>query len=56
MRGDDPLKITQRCRHATFSTTELYMREAEAVRDCPPPLAEELIGAANQARPGGTSR
>jgi integrase len=28
VRGDDPLKIKQRCGHATFSTTELYIREA----------------------------
>jgi integrase len=30
VRGDDPLKSKQRCGHATFSTTELYIREAEA--------------------------
>ena len=28
-RGDDPLKIKQRAGHATFSTTEGYIREAE---------------------------
>lgn len=33
IRGDDPLKIKQRAGHATFSTTEGYIREAEAVRD-----------------------
>jgi len=33
VRGDDPLKIKQRAGHSTFSTTELYIREAEAVRD-----------------------
>jgi hypothetical protein len=33
VRGDDPLKIKQRCGHTTFSTTELYIREAEAVRE-----------------------
>ena len=47
MRGDDPLKIKQRCGHATFSTTELYIREAEAVRDrfgaVFPPLPEALV-------------
>ncbi len=47
VRGDDPLKIKQRCGHATFSTTELYIREAEAVRDgfgeVFPPLPEALI-------------
>jgi integrase len=33
VRGDDPLKIKQRCGHQTFSTTEIYIREAEAVRE-----------------------
>jgi hypothetical protein len=33
IRGDDPLKIKQRAGHRTFSTTEAYIREAEAVRD-----------------------
>lgn len=33
VRGDDPLKIKQRAGHTTFSTTELYVREAEAIRD-----------------------
>jgi hypothetical protein len=33
VRGDDPLKIKQRAGHATFSTTEGYIREAEAVRE-----------------------
>ena len=33
VRGDDPLKIKQRAGHSTFSTTEGYIREAEAVRD-----------------------
>ncbi len=33
IRGDDPLKIRQRCGHADFATTERYIREAEAVRD-----------------------
>jgi integrase len=33
VRGDDPLKIKQRCGHKTFSTTEIYIREAEAVRE-----------------------
>jgi integrase len=33
VRGDDPLKIKQRAGHRTFSTTEGYIREAEAVRD-----------------------
>src|SRR5262249_21192682 len=29
VRGDEPLKIKQRAGHATFSTTEGYIREAE---------------------------
>ena len=33
IRGDDPLKIKQRAGHAAFTTTEGYVRQAEAVRD-----------------------
>jgi hypothetical protein len=33
VRGDDPLKIRQRAGHSTLSTTEIYIREAEAVRE-----------------------
>jgi integrase len=33
VRGDDPLKIKQRCGHTTFATTEIYIREALAVRE-----------------------
>jgi hypothetical protein len=33
VRGDDPLKIKQRAGHTTFSTTEIYIREGEAIRD-----------------------
>jgi hypothetical protein len=33
MRGDDALKIKQRAGHATFSTTEGYIREAENLRE-----------------------
>jgi hypothetical protein len=33
VRGDDPLKIKQRAGHTTFSTTELYVREGEAIRE-----------------------
>jgi integrase len=47
VRGDDPLKIMQRAGHADFSTTQGYIREAEAVRDGfgePfPPLPECLL-------------
>jgi hypothetical protein len=33
VRGDDPLKIKQHCGHTTFATTEIYIREAEAVSE-----------------------
>jgi integrase len=33
IRGDDPLKIKQRAGHMTLSTTERYIRQAEAVRE-----------------------
>jgi integrase len=33
VRGDDPLKIKQRAGHSTFSTTEVYIREAENLRE-----------------------
>jgi hypothetical protein len=33
IRGDDPLKISQRAGHAGFATTAGYIREAEAIRD-----------------------
>jgi integrase len=43
IRGDEPLKIKQRAGHSAFSTTEGYVRQAEAVRsdfgDVFPPLA-----------------
>jgi len=48
VRGDDPLKIKQRGGHATFSTTEGYIREAENLRDgfgdVFPALPESLFG------------
>ena len=47
VRGDDPLKIKQRAGHSTFSTTELYIRQAEAVRErfgeVFPPLPAALL-------------
>ena len=56
VRGDDPLKIKQRCGHSTFSTTEMYIREAEAVRDgfgeVFPPLPEGLLGMQGEYRNG----
>ncbi len=33
IRGDDPLKIQQRCGHASFSTTQVYIATAEAVQE-----------------------
>ena len=33
VRGDDPHKIMHRCGHKSFTTTMLYVREGEAVRD-----------------------
>jgi hypothetical protein len=33
VRGDDPLKIQQRAGYSMFSTTQHYIREAEAVRE-----------------------
>jgi integrase len=47
IRGDDPLKIKQRAGHAAFTTTEGYVRQAEAVRsgfgDVFPTLPAELV-------------
>jgi integrase len=33
VRGDDPLRIKQRAGHKAFSTTEIYIREAENLRE-----------------------
>lgn len=33
VRGDDALKLMQRAGHTNFKTTQLYVREAEAVRE-----------------------
>lgn len=47
IRGDDPLKIMQRAGHQGFATTQIYIREAEAVRDgfgeVFPPLPSSLL-------------
>jgi integrase len=46
VRGDDPLKIKHRAGHKQFSTSEGYIREAEAVRDgfgAPFPALPEAI-------------
>jgi integrase-like protein len=54
VRGDDPLKIKQRCGHRSFSTTEVYILEAEAVRegfgDVFPVLPETLLRGASGFR------
>src|SRR5579864_4228653 len=59
VRGDDPLKIKQRAGHAAFSTTEVYIREAEAVREgfgeVFPPLPTGPLGIA-PFRPRGDTR
>jgi hypothetical protein len=47
VRGDDAHKIMQRCGHKSFSTTMLYVREGEAIRegfgDPFPPLPSCLV-------------
>ncbi len=50
VRGDEPLRIKQRAGHATFSTTEGYIREAENLRETNfgtpfPPLPDALLEA-----------
>jgi integrase len=54
VRGDDPLKIKQRAGHASFSTTEGYIREAENLRDgfgeVFPPLPSSLLSSAKPSR------
>ncbi len=51
VRGDDPLKIKQRAGHSAFTTTEVYIRTAEAIRDgfgvAFPPLPACLCGASH---------
>ena len=46
-RGDNPLRIRQRAGHKSFSTTEIYIREAENLSDAfgrPfPPLPRDLL-------------
>jgi integrase len=60
VRGDDPLKIMQRAGHTDFQTTQLYVREAEAVRDrfgevfpsLPSSLLDESGGGGWHSKPG----
>ena len=58
IRGDDALKIMQRCGHTDYSTTQRYVREAEAVRegfgDVFPPLPACLFESPRN-RPGTIS-
>jgi integrase len=48
IRGDDPLKIRSRAGHRSFATTEIYIREAEPLKDAFgevfPELPESLVG------------
>ncbi len=60
VRGDEPLKIMQRAGHTDFKTTQIYVREAESVRQgfgVPfPDLPTSLFGAGAEERshgPGG---
>ncbi len=59
VRGDEPLRIQHRAGHTDFKTTQLYIREAEAVRDgfgdVFPELPESLLGDANRGN-GGSNR
>jgi hypothetical protein len=58
VRGNDPLKIMQRAGHADFTTTQIYLREAENLNagfgDVFPPLPPELLARPARARPSGT--
>ncbi len=56
VRGDEPLRIKQRAGHATFSTTEGYIREAENLRETNfgtpfPPLPDALLVRPGQEEP-----
>ena len=48
IRGDDPLKIRSRAGHRSFATTEIYIREAEPLKDAFgevfPELPASLVG------------
>ena len=52
VRGDDPLRIKQRAGHSSFSTTEIYIREAENLAvgfgDVFPPLPLDLVDVTEQ--------
>lgn len=54
IRGDDPLKIQQRAGHSTFTTTQKYIRAAEAVGTAIgkvfPPLPESITESITDAQ------
>ena len=54
VRGDEHLRIKQRAGHRGFSTTEMYIREAENLRDgfgTPfPPLPDDLTGSGERSK------
>jgi len=54
IRGENPLTIMQRLGHTEFRTTQIYIREAEAVRDgfgnVFPPLPDALLGSGVSSR------
>ena len=54
IRGDDPLKISQRAGHASFETTRIYLREAENLShgfgDVFPVLPASLLARPTSAR------
>src|SRR5208282_3675872 len=56
VRGDDPLRIKQRAGHSSFSTTEMYIREAENLAagfgDVFPTLPPELVGTTERSKIG----
>src|SRR5579872_1824498 len=53
VRGDDPLRIKQRAGHSAFSTTEIYIREAENLAagfgNVFPPLPSDLVHGTERA-------
>jgi integrase len=60
IRGDDPLKIMHRAGHSDFKTTQLYVREAEAIRGgfgaVFPPLPPALYETPEAPEGGGVSQ
>jgi hypothetical protein len=58
-RGDAPLRIKQRAGHESFSTTEIYLREAEnlsaAFGEPFPPLPPELFRVSDRVSDFGSS-